>query len=141
MPPQTSSEPVSPSEAGPEASTAPVAGGGGWIDASIAGIRVDEKGMRGCTGVLTDATKTYFRQAFEAAQKCVETERAGAKGSVLFHSTIEAGGGMSEFAVEQDQLKNPKVVDCLQNAIFDAEYPKVPGDTPCVQLRVPVVFD
>lgn len=94
-----------------------------------------------CRGDLREEAPAFYRSVFESAKSCVDDARGDARGTVMFHATLEVGGGFSEFSVTKDGLGNPKVIECLQNAMFSASYPDVAKDAPCVQLHVPVIFD
>lgn len=63
-----------------------------------------------------------------------------AKGSVTFHSTLEEGGGLSEFSVLDDKLGEPGFIQCIQEKALSIEFPKVDAKTPCVQLVHPMTF-
>lgn len=121
------------------ASTPSVAASESWARKHVAKIRVDTGdagGMRGCTGTLTDEAKGFFAQVYAAAQKCGEAS----SGTVTFHSTLEEGGGLSEFSVLEDKVGDPKVIECVQGQALAVEYPKVDPKTPCVQLVHPLTF-
>jgi hypothetical protein len=116
--------------------------GASWVESAVAQIRVDTGdagGMRGCTGSLTPEAKTFFAKVYAEASKCVAAEPS-VKGSVTFHSTLEEGGGLSEFSVLDDKLGAPNVLQCFQEKAMSIEYPKVDAKTPCVQLVHPMTF-
>lgn len=114
-----------------------------WVDRSVAQIRVDTGdagGMRDCKGSFTPEAKAYFTQVYAAAEKCAATGPSPAKGSITFHSTLEEGGGLSEFAVLDDKLGAPTVTACIQEKAMSVDFPKVDPKTPCVQLVHPLSF-
>src|SRR5689334_12985868 len=79
--------------------------GPSWVESAVAHIRVDTGdagGMRGCTGSLTPEARAFFSKVYAEASKC-GTADPSAKGSVTFHSTLEEGGGLSEFSVLDDK--------------------------------------
>jgi hypothetical protein len=94
--------------------------------------------MRGCKGSLTPEAKSFFSSVYTEAKRCAEASRA--TGTITFHSTLEEGGGLSEFSVLEDKLGVDAVTQCFQQQAFSTEYPKVDPKTPCVQLVHPVVF-
>jgi hypothetical protein len=117
--------------------------GASWVDAALARVRVDTGdagGMRGCTGTLTPAAKTFFAALYKEASKCAAAAGAPVKGTVTFHSTLEEGGGLSEFSVLDDKLAAPGVVKCIQEKAMSVEFPKVDAKVPCVQLVHPLAF-
>jgi hypothetical protein len=125
-----------PGQAGAPAAAAPSAS---WVETAVARIRVDKGdagGMRGCTGSLTPEAKTFFTAVYAEARKCASS----AKGSVTFHSTLEEGGGLSEFSVLEDKLGAPAVIACIQGKAVSVEFPRVLAATPCVQLVHPMTF-
>ena len=61
-------------------------------------------------------------------------------GRIRSHSTLEEGGGLSEFSVIDDRLGSPAVVKCIQEKALSIEFPKVDPKTPCVQLVHPMTF-
>lgn len=143
-PPGTSPGPISTgsaASAGPTA-TAEARSGASWAESALAAIRVDKGdagGMRGCTGTLTPEARAFFVGVYSASSTCVAAAPS-VKGLVTFHSTIEEGGGLSEFSVMDDQLGAPDVVKCIQEKVFSTEFPKVDPKTPCVQLVHPMRF-
>ncbi len=115
-----------------------------WVDTSVARIRVDSGdagGLRGCTGSLTPEAKAFFTKLYAEVSNCAAAERPKVKGSVTFHSTLEVGGGLSEFAVLEDKVGAPTLIQCIQGRAFSAEYPEVDPKTPCVQLVHPMLFE
>lgn len=125
--------------------TEPTSGeaGASWADLAVARIRVDTGdagGMRGCTGTLTPEAKEFFAKVYTEASKCAAAGPSPIKGSVTFHSTLEEGGGLSEFAVIEDKLGDPSVTQCIQEKAVSIEFPKVDAKTPCVQLVHPMTF-
>lgn len=95
--------------------------------------------MRGCKGKLTQAAKEHFTKLYSEAAKC-GAAKPGLKGQITFHSTLEDGGGLSEFSVFEDKLGAPDVVACIQTVALSLEFPKVDPKTPCVQLVHPLTF-
>jgi hypothetical protein len=123
-------------------SAARAATGSSWVQSAVASIRVDKGdagGMRGCAGSLTPDAKAFFISLYTEASKCASAAPS-LKGSVTFHSTIEEGGGLSEFAVLDDKLGAPEVVRCIQEKALSIQFPKVDPKTPCVQLVHPLAF-
>jgi hypothetical protein len=123
-------------------STAPRPVSDAWIETAMAAIRVDrgkDGGMRGCKGELTTDAKGFFRKIYEGAAKCAAA-KAGLRGAVVFHSTLEEGGGLSEFSVLEDGLSAPEVITCIQEFTFTVEFPRTDPKTPCVQLVHPLAF-
>ena len=115
-----------------------------WVADSVARIRVDTGdagGIRGCKGTLTPEARAFFTSAYERIGECVSSSKPAVKGSITFHSTLEEGGGLSEFAVLDDKLGAPDFVKCIQERVFTLEYPKVDPKTPCVQLVHPLTFE
>lgn len=140
--PDSTSEAASPEStstaATPDSKSA--AASSAWVESAVAKIRVDKGdagGMRGCPGSLTPEAKAFFVTFYTEAAKCVTS---GVKGSVTFHSTLEDGGGLSEFAVHEDKLGDAAVIKCIQEKVFTVEFPKVDPKTPCVQLVHPMTF-
>jgi hypothetical protein len=132
--------PAPTDHAAPTAGAAPV---GGWVDAAVAAIRVDKGdagGMRGCPGTLTPEAKAFFKKVYAEAARCATTGSKPGRGSITFHSTLEEGGGLSEFSVIDDKLGAPAVVSCIQEKATSVEFPKVDPKTPCVQLVHPMTF-
>jgi hypothetical protein len=121
-------------------SAASAGAGSSWVQSAVAKIRVDKGdagGMRGCKGSLTPEAKAFFTSVYAEASKCGAPSLAG---SVTFHSTLEEGGGLSEFSVLDDKLGAPDVVKCIQERMFSIDFPKVDPKTPCVQLVHPMAF-
>lgn len=134
------SSPGAPSSASSTESSA-AAADSDWVDASVARIRVDTGdagGMRGCKGDFTPEAKAFFSKVYSEAKSCAAS--SGATGSITFHSTLEEGGGLSEFSVLEDKLGSDAVIQCFQQQALSAEYPKVDPKTPCVQLVHPLTF-
>jgi hypothetical protein len=136
-------EPSSPGAPSSASSTESSAAGADsdWVDASVARIRVDTGdagGMRGCRGNITPETKAFFAKVYASAQHCAASLKVGR--SIIFHSTIEEGGGLSEFSVLEDKLGSEALTQCFQQEALSAEYPKVDPKTPCVQLVHPLTF-
>lgn len=113
-----------------------------WVESALAGIRVDRGeagGMRGCTGTFTPEARVFFTNLYTEASKCAAAAPS-TRGAVTFHSTLEEGGGLSEFSVLDDKLGTPHVTKCIQEKALSIEFPKVDAKTPCVQLVHPMMF-
>jgi hypothetical protein len=136
-------EPSSPGAASsaPSSESSAAPADSDWVDASVARIRVDTGdagGLRGCTGEITAETKAFFAKVYASAKSCAASVDGGR--SITFHSTLEEGGGLSEFSVLEDKLGSEAVTQCFQQQAFSTEYPKVDPKTPCVQLVHPITF-
>lgn len=95
-------------------------------------------GMRGCTGTFTPEARGFFAKIYAEASKCAAADPSHPKGVVIFHSTLEEGGGLSELSVLEDEIHSPKLIQCIQDKTMAIKYPKVDPKTPCVQLVVPI---
>lgn len=114
-----------------------------WAAAAVDAIYIDTEGMRGCEGGWTDHAREFWSTVYTSVSRCVENARAEGsqvEGKLVFHSTLEKGGGASEFAVMEDSVGNEDLVKCIQVAAFTTEYPEADPETPCVQFVHPMEF-
>lgn len=142
--PAPAKEEPTPKTDQPGAGSQPGAGAGAsWVDSQVARIRVDhgeDGGMRGCTGALTPEAKTHFAKVYTEAKECFSAGASAPGQAVTFHSTLEEGGGLSEFSVLSGDQASPEVIECIQGKAMSIEYPKVDPATPCVQLVHPLTY-